>query len=471
MFSFFSVFFNFVKRGVALPVLLAWLFLISIFGVYASSAPLTFAPAPSPTGVFPGDIGGNAAPWGNTAWVSSALESDPANGGNPSLTLSFPMADNFTIYRRVASTAGADTTPPTIVGCVNESSTRIIIEFSEPVDADSVIGNCSGVFQISGGIAVTSASVDPRNGKKVIVVTAANTANRTITVNGVRDLAGNAIAPNSTVDLTYASSSSLPVLPAELRLYDYPSQQVPISIGATKTTYLNFASNPGATTTVTISKVSGESYISLTSSPTLTFTTANYWTNQTVTFSAAQVSDIGSGQAVYKATASTGVELYFRVCVEWAKVGETTVSDFSWKDTTAQVGVPYEYQIASTRNLVGYGAVNLSNQLVRSYVCGGVKVDKTGYRGRMILLVDASQSTPLFYELNQLKEDLTGDGWFVETVETAPNAVGVNLSGQYAGAAVPGTDQTAEWTTRKAAIVAAGGAATGLNRDEWKGGA
>lgn len=470
MTPFFSVFLNFVRRGIALPVLLAWLFLISTFGVYASSAPLTFAPAASPTGVFPNDIGGNAAPWGNTAWVSSALESDPANGGNPSLTLSFPMADNFTIYRRVTPTGGADTTPPTIVGCVNASSTRIIIEFSEPIDMDSVIANCSGVFQISGGIAVTSASVDPRDGKKVIVVTATNIANRTITVNGVRDLAGNAIAPNSTVNLVYASSS-LPVLPAELRLYDYPSQQVPISIGATKTTYLRMASNPGATTTVTISKVSGESYISLTSSPTLTFTTANYLLDQAVTFSASQVSDIGSGQAIYKATASTGAELYFRVCVEWEKVGETTASDFSWKDTSVQVGVLYEYQIASTRNLVGYGAVTLSNQLVRSYVCGGVKVDKTGYRGRMILLLDASQSGQLGAEIAQLKEDLTGDGWFVETVEAAPNAVGVNLAGQYAGVAVPGADQTAEWTTRKAAIVAAGSNVTGQSRDDWKGGA
>jgi hypothetical protein len=42
---------------------------------------------------------------------------------------------------------------------------------------------------------------------------------------------------------------------------------------------------------------------------------------------------------------------------------------------------------------------------------------QSGYRGRMILLIDNTITTPLSTEIEQLKTDLIGDGWFVETIE------------------------------------------------------
>ena len=79
----------------------------------------------------------------------------------------------------------------------------------------------------------------------------------------------------------------------------------------------------------------------------------------------------------------------------------------SWTDNNVSVGDVYEYQIrkkTGTRDAIGY-------------IAAGIRYDQSGYRGRMILLIDNTITTSLSTEIEQLKTDLVGDGWFVETIE------------------------------------------------------
>ncbi len=78
----------------------------------------------------------------------------------------------------------------------------------------------------------------------------------------------------------------------------------------------------------------------------------------------------------------------------------------SWTDNNVSVGDVYEYQIrrkTGSRDAIGY-------------IAAGIRYDQSNYRGRMILLIDNSIITPLSTEIEQLKTDLVGDGWLVETI-------------------------------------------------------
>lgn len=91
-------------------------------------------------------------------------------------------------------TVTTDTTPPTMVEAVGSANfVNAFITFSEPV----VPG---GTFTITPSLAVTGSTVSA-DGFRVILTTArqAEGTEYTITVNGVRDTAGNTIAANSTI--------------------------------------------------------------------------------------------------------------------------------------------------------------------------------------------------------------------------------------------------------------------------------
>jgi fibronectin type 3 domain-containing protein len=80
----------------------------------------------------------------------------------------------------------------------------------------------------------------------------------------------------------------------------------------------------------------------------------------------------------------------------------------SWTDTNVSVGDVYEYQIRKKTS---------TNRDAIGYLAAGIRYDQTNYRGRIILLIDNTIVTPLSTEIEQLKTDLVGDGWFVETIE------------------------------------------------------
>ncbi|HEY6225841.1 MAG TPA: PA14 domain-containing protein, partial [Verrucomicrobiae bacterium] len=91
---------------------------------------------------------------------------------------------------------------PALVKAVGSASlTTVKVTFDRPLDAASI--NASK-FTLSGGVNVTDAVLDANTSKDVLLTTTAQAqgTSYTVTVNGVTDVSGNAIAPNSKITFT-----------------------------------------------------------------------------------------------------------------------------------------------------------------------------------------------------------------------------------------------------------------------------
>lgn len=103
----------------------------------------------------------------------------------------------------------ADITPPTAQSATSTASNRVVVLFSEMVEASSAtnVANYALVRQSTGSPLAISAASLGGDGRTVTLTTAALSegATYTLTVNGVRDLAvpPNTIAPNTQVQFTY----------------------------------------------------------------------------------------------------------------------------------------------------------------------------------------------------------------------------------------------------------------------------
>jgi Bacterial Ig-like domain (group 3)/Chitobiase/beta-hexosaminidase C-terminal domain/Calx-beta domain len=90
----------------------------------------------------------------------------------------------------------------------------------------------------------------------------------------------------------------------------------------------------------------------------------------------------------------------------WSITSASASTPLSYSDTSVVAGAAYEYCIqtylTSGNSQDGIGTVS-----------GGINVPVVDNRGKILLLVDASQSVSLSNELVQLQQDLTGDGWSV----------------------------------------------------------
>lgn len=85
----------------------------------------------------------------------------------------------------------------------------------------------------------------------------------------------------------------------------------------------------------------------------------------------------------------------------------------SWTDGNVQPQVSYEYKIRRTTVNVGDGY---------AYINAGIEVPMVEARGKVILLVDDYFSAPLSAQLDQVKQDLEGDGWTVVRHDVSRNA-------------------------------------------------
>lgn len=102
-------------------------------------------------------------------------------------------------------TVTVDTTPPTITEVKPMASqTTVQVTFSEPVTPATA--NVAGNYQLSPAVAVTAAALSA-DGFRVTLTTAAQAVNTlyTLTVNNVRDTAGNAIAADTKATFTSVS--------------------------------------------------------------------------------------------------------------------------------------------------------------------------------------------------------------------------------------------------------------------------
>lgn len=91
---------------------------------------------------------------------------------------------------------------------------------------------------------------------------------------------------------------------------------------------------------------------------------------------------------------------------DWVLQTSLTGGTENWIDTNVTIGDVWEYQVKR----------DMGSKFATGYVSAGIRYDQTNYKGRIILLIDATMSTPLSSELEQLKRDLTGEGWFVTEV-------------------------------------------------------
>ncbi len=97
----------------------------------------------------------------------------------------------------------------------------------------------------------------------------------------------------------------------------------------------------------------------------------------------------------------------------WVLLADLTTNQTSYADATAEAGVEYEYwmkRMLSQQPTVAVG-----------YLSAGVNVPMTESRGRLLLVIDDTIAAPLAPEIQQLKDDLAGDGWFVTSI-SAPCA-------------------------------------------------
>ena len=102
----------------------------------------------------------------------------------------------------------------------------------------------------------------------------------------------------------------------------------------------------------------------------------------------------------------------------WVLQATLATTDTSYADPTATPGIEYEYWVQ--RQFSIYPSVALG------YLNAGVNVPLIEARGTLLLVLDDTMTAGLAPELAQLKDDLAGDGWKVQTIpvsrtETPPN--------------------------------------------------
>jgi glycosyl hydrolase family 9/cellulase-like Ig domain-containing protein/Big-like domain-containing protein/Calx-beta domain-containing protein len=110
----------------------------------------------------------------------------------------------------------------------------------------------------------------------------------------------------------------------------------------------------------------------------------------------------------------------YRKSVDAANWGPgTTLSGATttFTDTAVQAGQIYEYAIDKVTSLYNGSG----------YICVGVNAPLVDRRGKVVLVVDASQAGALASELTRLQQDLVGDGWTVVRHDVNRNDTAVNV--------------------------------------------
>jgi hypothetical protein len=129
---------------------------------------------------------------GTTDWNASA-----GTNADDSQWIVYPV-DTFT-YIGYHQLAGEDVNPPTLTNAVAQSSTSVRLAFNEPVSAITAANSTH--YTIS-GLSVINVTMDGLSAVVIETSEQTESANYTITVNNVQDLAGNTITANSQIQFT-----------------------------------------------------------------------------------------------------------------------------------------------------------------------------------------------------------------------------------------------------------------------------
>ena len=145
----------------------------------------------------------------NIAGATGASYTTPpltvADSGSQFLCAVNILGTNPTNSQAATLTVTPDLIPPTLVTARRSftTDTKLIVVFSEGVTAATA--NSATNYSINNGAILVSAAVLGADGKTVELTTApiAKGSSNTLTVNGVRDVAGNQIVPNSQIAVTF----------------------------------------------------------------------------------------------------------------------------------------------------------------------------------------------------------------------------------------------------------------------------
>ncbi len=96
----------------------------------------------------------------------------------------------------------------------------------------------------------------------------------------------------------------------------------------------------------------------------------------------------------------------------WVQQASPGASATSYADNTAVPGVEYEYWMQRT-----YTAISPNTAV--GYITAGANLPMVEDRGKLLLVVDQAMAAPLAPEIDQLRNDLTADGWLVQTIVAA----------------------------------------------------
>ncbi len=102
---------------------------------------------------------------------------------------------------------------------------------------------------------------------------------------------------------------------------------------------------------------------------------------------------------------------------QWTDVAVLNSGTTTFTDSNVSIGSAYEYAV------IEYPPDDFPHT---GYIYAGIRASLQDQRGKIILLVDNTYTSPLATELERLQQDLTGDGWIVlrhdvSRTDTAPH--------------------------------------------------
>jgi len=111
---------------------------------------------------------------------------------------------------------------------------------------------------------------------------------------------------------------------------------------------------------------------------------------------------------------------------DWGVATSLANATTNYADSNAVAGVSYEYKIQRTVATIGdtFGCLN-----------AGVNLPLVASRGRILVVVDDTMSTPLATELEQYQHDLACDGWTVVRTNVARETISPATTGTNVGPA------------------------------------
>jgi hypothetical protein len=234
-----------------------------------------------------------------TVTLAAAEDADVGNGSATITISSTGLASQAVAATETDNDAQALTLSTTTVTVPEGSTATFTVRLAYQPSADTAVAVArilgDGDLAVSGGATLTFTSANYAT-PQTVTLTAAEDAD---TANG-----------EATFRLTSTGIVSQLVVATEndndTQSLVVSSSAVSVPEGSTATLSVRLALPPTADTTVTVAPISGDADLTVASGATLTFTSVNYATPQTVTLAAAQDADVANGSAII-GVASTGL--------------------------------------------------------------------------------------------------------------------------------------------------------------------